>query len=72
MFTSLLVDLADDPSVVLPTPAASPVADAVEAVVGFALAVGTRFGMVTAPTWLLASAACHGRLLAPGWPPPVG
>jgi hypothetical protein len=72
VFTFWLVDLADDPSVVLPAPATSVAADAVAAVVGFALAAGIRFGMVTAPTWTLASAACHGRLLSPGWPPPVG
>ncbi|MEV6011995.1 hypothetical protein AB0M29_34955 [Streptomyces sp. NPDC051976] len=65
------MDLADDPSWVLPAPTASVAADAVAAVVGFALAAGIRFGMVTAPTWSLASAACHGRLLAPGWPPTV-
>jgi hypothetical protein len=69
VFTSLLVDLADDPSAVLPAPTASVAADAVAAVVGFALAAGVRFGMVTAPRWALVSAACHGRLLAPGWPP---
>ncbi|TMR87900.1 hypothetical protein EJK15_69255 [Nonomuraea basaltis] len=69
VFTSLLVALADDPAAVLPTPAGSVVADAVAAVTGFAFAAGSRFGMVTVPTWLLVSAACHGRLLAPGWPP---
>ena len=71
VFTSLLVALADDPVVVLPAPAVSPFADAVAAVVGFAFAARTRLGMVTAPTWALVSAACHGRLLAPGWPPPA-
>uniref|UniRef100_UPI002F90B22E helix-turn-helix domain-containing protein n=1 Tax=Kitasatospora indigofera TaxID=67307 RepID=UPI002F90B22E len=71
VFTLLLVDLADDPSVVLPAPAASLGADAVAAVAGFALAAGLRFGMATVPIWTLASAACHGRLLAPGWPAPV-
>lgn len=71
VFTGWLVDLADDPAAVLPAPATSVAADAVSVVVGFALAAGIRFGMVTAPTWDLASAACHGRLLALGWPPPV-
>ncbi|MFF7191989.1 helix-turn-helix domain-containing protein [Streptomyces sp. NPDC008222] len=71
VFTSLLVALADDPSVVLPAPAASVVGDAVAAVVGFAAAARARLSMPFAPTWRLVSAACHGRLLAPGWPPPV-
>jgi hypothetical protein len=38
-----VVDLADDPSAVLLAPAASVAADAVSAVVGFALAAGIRF-----------------------------
>jgi hypothetical protein len=37
-----VVDLADDPSAVLLAPAASVAADAVSAVVGFALAAGVR------------------------------
>lgn len=69
VFTSWLVALADDPAAVLPAPAGSVIADAVSAATGFAFAVRARFGMVTVPTWLLVSAACHGRLLAPGWPP---
>jgi hypothetical protein len=69
-FTSLLVALADDPAAVLPAPAGSASRDAVCAVTGFAFAARARFGMVMVPTWLLVSAACHGRLLAPGWPPP--
>ncbi|WP_338672613.1 helix-turn-helix domain-containing protein [Streptomyces sp. SCSIO 30461] len=68
VFTSLLVALADDPALVLPTPAGTAVRDAVSAVTGFALAAAARLGMVKVPTWLLASAACHGRLLSPGWP----
>lgn len=68
-FTSLLVALADDPSAVLPAPAGSAARDAVCAVTGFAFAARARFGMLKVPTWLLVSAACHGRLLAPGWPP---
>ncbi|MDT0467100.1 MULTISPECIES: hypothetical protein [Streptomyces] len=71
MFASLLVALADDPSVVLPAPAAPVVGDAGAAVVGFAAAARSRLSMSFAPTWRLASAACHGRMLAPGWPPPV-
>lgn len=71
VFTSLLVALSDDPAGVLPLPGASAFADAVAAVAGFAFAARSRFGMVTAPTWRLASAACHGQLLAPSWPPPA-
>lgn len=69
VFTSLLVALADDPSVVLPAPAGTVVADAVSAAVGFAFAARSRLGKLRVPTWLLVSAACHGRLLAPAWPP---
>ncbi|WKK20927.1 hypothetical protein QZH56_17940 [Streptomyces olivoreticuli] len=69
VFTSLLVALADDPAAVLPAPAGSAVADAVCAVVGFAFAARARLGMLKVPTWLWVSAACHGRLLSPGWPP---
>uniref|UniRef100_A0AAU1HQQ4 Uncharacterized protein n=1 Tax=Streptomyces sp. NBC_00180 TaxID=2903632 RepID=A0AAU1HQQ4_9ACTN len=69
VFTSLLVALADDPAMVLPAHAGSPVRDALYAVVGFAFAARARLGKLKVPTWLLMSAACHGRLLAPGWPP---
>ncbi len=69
VFTAWLVALADDPAQVLPAPAGSAVADAVCAVTGFAFAVRARSGMLKVPTWLLVSAACHGRLPAPGWPP---
>ncbi|MEV7395407.1 helix-turn-helix domain-containing protein [Streptomyces sp. NPDC091215] len=68
VFTAWLVALADDPAAVLPAPAGTAVADAVSAVTGFAFAARARLGMVKVPTWLLVSAACHGRLLAPGWP----
>ncbi len=68
VFTSLLVALADDPASVLPAPAGTAVADAVSAVTGFAFAARARLGKLKVPTWLLVSAACHGRLLAPGWP----
>jgi hypothetical protein len=69
VFTTLLVRLADDPSVVLPAPAGSVSGDAVAAMLGFAACARARLGVLTAPTWLLVAAACHGRLLAPGWPP---
>lgn len=69
VFTAWLVALADDPAAVLPAPAGTAVADAVCAVTGFAFAARARFGKLKVPTWLLVSAACHGRLLAPGWPP---
>ncbi|MDJ0340185.1 helix-turn-helix domain-containing protein [Streptomyces sp. H10-C2] len=69
VFTSWLVALADDPAAVLPAPARTAAADAVCAVTGFAFAARARLGMLKVPTWLLVSAACHGRLLAPGWPP---
>ncbi|WP_194280793.1 helix-turn-helix domain-containing protein [Streptomyces fagopyri] len=69
VFTSLLVALADDPAAMLPTAAGSAAQDAVCAVTGFAFAARARLEMLKVPTWLLVSAACHGRLLAPGWPP---
>lgn len=69
VFTAWLVALADDPAAVLPAPAGTAVADAVSAVTGFAFAARARLGKLKVPTWLLVSAACHGRLLAPGWPP---
>ncbi|WP_331759445.1 helix-turn-helix domain-containing protein [Streptomyces sp. NBC_01579] len=68
VFTAWLVALADDPAAVLPAPTGTAVADAVCAVTGFAFAARARLGMLKVPTWLLVSAACHGRLLAPGWP----
>ncbi|MFJ2478557.1 helix-turn-helix domain-containing protein [Streptomyces sp. NPDC087659] len=70
-FTSHLVALADDPSVVLPVPAASVFADAVAAVVAVSMAVRGRFPMVTAPIWRVASAVSRGMLLAPSWPLPT-
>lgn len=69
VFTSSLVALADDPSVVLLAPTASAVADAVAAVVGYATVTRSRFAVATAPIWRIAAVACHGWLLAPGWPP---
>lgn len=71
VFTSHLVALADDPSVVLPAPAASVFGDAVAAVIAASVAVRVRFPMVAAPVWRVASAVSRGLLLAPGWPPPV-
>lgn len=71
VFTSHLVALADDPVLVLPAPAATVFADAVAAVIACALAVRSRFPMVTAPIWRAASAVSRGLLLAPGWPPPA-
>ncbi|MFG3205301.1 helix-turn-helix domain-containing protein [Streptomyces sp. NPDC048192] len=68
VFTAWLVALADDPASVMPAPVGSVIADAVCAVTGFAFAARARLGMLKVPTWLLVSAACHGRLLAPGWP----
>jgi hypothetical protein len=68
VFTAWLVALADDPASVLPVPAGTAVADAVSAAWGFAFAARARLGKLKVPTWLLVSAACHGRLLAPAWP----
>ncbi|WP_338672579.1 helix-turn-helix domain-containing protein [Streptomyces sp. SCSIO 30461] len=70
-FTSHLVALADDPSVVLPAPAVSVFADAVAAVIAAAMAVRGRFPVVTAPVWRVASAVSRGSLLAPSWPLPT-
>lgn len=72
LFTSHLVALADDPARVLPAPAPSAFADAVAALIAAGMAVRTRFPMVTAPIWQVASAVSRGSLLAPGWPPPAG
>lgn len=69
LFTSHLVALADDPSLVLPASAPSVFGDAVAAVIGAAMAVRDRFSVVTAPIWEVASAISRGLLLAPGWPP---
>lgn len=66
-FTVLLVDTGPDP--VAPAAAGSPVADAVAAIVGAAVAVAARWPLlgVVSP-WLAASAATRGGLLAPSWP----
>ncbi|WP_331751515.1 helix-turn-helix domain-containing protein (plasmid) [Streptomyces globisporus] len=71
VFTSHLVALADDPSLVLPAPATSAFADAVAAVIACGIAVRSRFSMATAPIWRAASAVSRGVLLAPGWPSPT-
>jgi hypothetical protein len=60
VFTSLLVDLADDPSAVLLAPAALVTPDAVSAVVGFALAAGIRFDIRPGPEPALAPGAGGG------------
>lgn len=75
VFTVLLAEVAPDP--VMPAAAGHPVADAVSAIAGAAVAarsrwpdlVGRNVGEV--PVWLFAAAVSHGRLLAPGWPPGI-
>lgn len=67
-FTSWLVALVDDPARALPSPAGTPLGDAVAAMIGFVHAVRARFSVPTAPIWPVVSAACHGQLLTPGWP----
>jgi hypothetical protein len=73
VFTSLLIDLTDDPDTVLPLPAGSVLADAVAAVIAAGIAARDRFGlvggMVMVPVWRTACAVSSGFLLAPGWPP---
>jgi hypothetical protein len=66
-FTVLLVDTGPDP--VVPAATRCPLADAVAAIVGAAVAVAVRWPLlgVVSP-WLAASAATQGRLLAPCWP----
>lgn len=66
-FTALLVDTGPDP--VVPAATGCPVADAVAAVVGAAVAVAARWPQLGAVSpWLAASAATRGGLLAPSWP----
>jgi hypothetical protein len=71
VFTSHLVAVAEDPAAVLPAPAPTVFADAVAAVIACGMAVRSRFSMVTAPIWRVASAVSRGLLLAPGRPPPT-
>jgi hypothetical protein len=66
-FTVLLARTGPDP--VMPAGAAGPVAAAVSAVAGAAMAVAARWPHVgEVPVWVAASAASGGLLLAPGWP----
>jgi hypothetical protein len=75
VFTVLLAEVAPDP--VMPAAAGHPVADAVSAIAGAAVAARSRWpGLVggnvgEVPVWAFAAAVSHGRLLAPGWPPGV-
>src|SRR6266511_3258697 len=64
-FTTLLCELDPDPPV--PEPAGSQVADAVEAIIAAAGAVGRRWGLVLVglSPWELAAAVTAGRLLGP-------
>jgi len=67
-FTVLLARTSPDP--VMPAGAAGPVAAAVSAIAGVAVAVAARWPAVgQVPVWAAVSAASGGRLLAPGWPP---
>jgi hypothetical protein len=65
-FTALAVTLVVD--AVLPAPASTVFADAVEAVGAAAAAAARRFGVLVVSGWRLANAVSAGRLLAPGWP----
>ena len=66
-FTALAAAAGPDP--VMPAAASSPVADAVAAIAGAALAVRARWPQLgEVPVWQAAVAASGGMLLAPGWP----
>jgi hypothetical protein len=66
-FTVLLARTGPDP--VMPAGTAGPVAAAVSAVTGSAVAVAARWPRLgEVPVWAAASAASGGLLLAPGWP----
>ena len=66
-FTVLLARTSPDP--VMPAGAAGPVAAAVSAIAGAAVAVAQRWPELgTVLVWTAASAASGGLLLAPGWP----
>ena len=66
-FTVLLARTGPDP--VMPAGAAGPVAAAVSAIAGAAVAVAARWPLLgEVPVWTAASAASGGLLLAPGWP----
>jgi hypothetical protein len=67
VFTALLVAAGVDP--VPPASTGSAFGDAVAAVAGAGVAVGSRWpGVGQLPVWLVAAAVSGGRLLAPGWP----
>jgi hypothetical protein len=70
VFTRWCRDLAPDP--VLPGPAGSPWADALAAILAATAALAARFGIGEVPPWLVATAISAARLLAPGWPFPIG
>ncbi|MFC9898561.1 hypothetical protein ACFVMC_33130 [Nocardia sp. NPDC127579] len=66
-FTRLLVDVGVDP--VPPACSGSAFADAVSAVIGAAVAAGSRWpGVGQVSPWSVAVAASSGRLLSPRWP----
>jgi hypothetical protein len=68
-FTVLLARTGPDP--VMPAGAAGPVAAAVPAIAGAAVAVTQRWPELgTVPVWTVAPAASGGLLVAPGWPGP--
>lgn len=67
-FTTLLVTVGVDP--VVPAAAGTRLADAVSAVVGAAVAAGSRWASVVGLSpWRIAATVSGGLLLAPGWPP---
>jgi hypothetical protein len=66
VFTALAASLVTDPP--LPSPAGSPVADAVAAVAAAAAAAARVPGVGTVARWQLAAAVTCGLLLAPAWP----
>lgn len=63
LFTTVLVALAEDP--VLPLPTRSRAADAVVAVVAAARAARRRWGLETLPAWWFACRVSRGALLMP-------
>lgn len=66
-FTRLLVETGVDP--VPPSPARTPLADAVAAVAGAGVAVASRWpGVGGVSPWWVACAVSGGLLLAPSWP----
>ncbi|WP_202976274.1 helix-turn-helix domain-containing protein [Microbacterium sp. HSID17254] len=75
LFTVLVAEVAPDP--VMPAEAGHPVADAVSAIAGAAVATRSRWPSLVdsnvgeVSVWAFAAAVSHSRLLAPGWPPQV-